>query len=351
MSESNALATRENGSAHVALPREEFIDFTGMDFSSRWKFIEQLAKSDLVPKDFRGKPTDVMLVIDMGNQLGFRPLQALQSIACINGRPSLYGDSLIALVRNSPKCEWIEEVEIGEAGTDSYGWRVTAKRVGDPKLVQNSFTVRQAKVAKLWGKAGPWTDYPDRMLKMRARGFSIRDGFADVLKGLALAEEVVDVPPDVRDAIVNAPSRAEAVKAALRARTAVATAVMEDEPPAPEAVAQAAADVAATIPVEPSTAERITQALDAEAAQDPDFQRMDGPALRDYVNEIAIGRNITPAQLQAIEQSMPTGKMLRGNVRDVLRAVRELAMKSAPDAPTDEIPDAPEAVDGEYQAS
>jgi hypothetical protein len=56
------------------------------------------------------------------------------------------------------------------------------------------FTVADAKKAGLWGKTGPWTQYPKRMLQMRARGFALRDAFPDVLKGLVTAEEAQDYP-------------------------------------------------------------------------------------------------------------------------------------------------------------
>ncbi len=42
------------------------------------------------------------------------------------------------------------------------------------------------------GKQGPWTQYPERMLKLRARGFTLRDAFPDVLKGIKAREEVED---------------------------------------------------------------------------------------------------------------------------------------------------------------
>src|SRR5206468_516947 len=51
-----------------------------------------------------------------------------------------------------------------------------------------------AKKAKLWNKVGPWTEYPQRMLQMRARGFGARDGYPDVLRGLISAEEAADIP-------------------------------------------------------------------------------------------------------------------------------------------------------------
>jgi hypothetical protein len=49
-----------------------------------------------------------------------------------------------------------------------------------------------AEQARLTQKEGPWQSYPQRMLKMRARSWTIRDGFADVLRGLHIREEVDD---------------------------------------------------------------------------------------------------------------------------------------------------------------
>jgi hypothetical protein len=62
------------------------------------------------------------------------------------------------------------------------------------------FSVADAKRAKLWGKAGPWTEYPQRMLRFRALGFRLNDTFPDVLKGLKTVEELRDYPDDSREA-------------------------------------------------------------------------------------------------------------------------------------------------------
>jgi hypothetical protein len=48
-------------------------------------------------------------------------------------------------------------------------------------------------------KKQPWILYPDRMLFNRARAFPLRDGFADALMGLSIAEEVMDAMPSVEE--------------------------------------------------------------------------------------------------------------------------------------------------------
>jgi hypothetical protein len=92
----------------------------------------------------------------------------------------------------SPVCESVTETIDGEG--DNMVATCTAKRRGYEKPTVVRFSVADAKKAGLWGKSGPWTQYPRRMLQLRARGFALRDAFPDVLKGLVTAEEAQDYP-------------------------------------------------------------------------------------------------------------------------------------------------------------
>lgn len=161
-----------------------------------------IARSSMVPIDCRAKgPNDIDRAIDtimcriqFGRELGFGVMQALQNIADINGRPAVFGDAALALVYGSG----LLEAYIEELSEDNTVATVKSKRRGiaDPFVVR--FTVDDAKRAGLWNKKGPWTDYPQRMLIMRARSWVLRNGFADVLKGIGIAEELRDIPTDER---------------------------------------------------------------------------------------------------------------------------------------------------------
>jgi len=181
----NALATQ---------PRQQF-DLSPQTFEQALTFCDYLADSDLVPKDFKGKPANCLIAIQWGSELGLKPLQAVQNIAVINGRAALWGDAVIALVRSSPLCEYITESDDGNAAI------CRVKRRGEPEEVR-IFSMDDAKAAGLAGKQGPWTQYPKRMRQMRARAFALRDVFPDVLRGMPIAEEVMDIP-------VNGTSQAE----------------------------------------------------------------------------------------------------------------------------------------------
>jgi hypothetical protein len=163
-------------------------------FDDAFRFSQMVSKSEFAPKDFRGKPESCMLAIQAGSEVGLSPMQSLQSIAVINGRPTIWGDAAMALVQSSPVCEYIKEYVEGDG--DALVAVCEAKRKGYPSPTVVRFSVADAKKAGLWGKSGPWQQYPARMLTLRARGFALRNAFADALRGLITAEEARDYPND-----------------------------------------------------------------------------------------------------------------------------------------------------------
>lgn len=163
------------------------VDLSPQTFEQALTFSNYLAESDLVPKDFKGKPGNCLIAMQWGAELGLKPLQALSNIAVINGRAALWGDAVIALVRSSPLCEYVIEEDTGNVAT------CKVKRRGEPEQIR-TFSMQDAQAAGLAGKQGPWTQYPKRMRQMRARAFALRDVFPDVLRGMPVAEEVMDTP-------------------------------------------------------------------------------------------------------------------------------------------------------------
>lgn len=160
------------------------------DLDSLYRFATMVSQSGFAPKGME-RPQSIAVAIQLGLELGLAPMAALQNIAVINGRPGIFGDAALALVLASGLCEYHRETYEGEGETRKA--ICTTKRKDSPDPLTSSFSVADAKRAKLWGKSGPWTDYPDRMLRFRARGFNLRDNFADVLKGFRTVEEVRDL--------------------------------------------------------------------------------------------------------------------------------------------------------------
>jgi hypothetical protein len=160
------------------------------DIDQAYRLAQALAGSQMTPKAFNNDPNKILVGIIAGMEVGLAPFQALQSIAVINGNPSLWGDGALALIQGSGLLVDIEETDDGETAT----CRLVRKDRETPII--RSFSNAMAKQAGLLGKAGPWTQYQSRMRQMRARSWAMRDGFPDVLKGIGIAEEVRDFPPE-----------------------------------------------------------------------------------------------------------------------------------------------------------
>ncbi|WP_313237844.1 recombinase RecT [Delftia acidovorans] len=178
----NVLTTQTGGQLRAA---SQF-DLSPQNFDQALTFSKYLADSDLVPKDFKGKPGNCLIAMQWGAELGLKPLQSLQNLAVINGRPALWGDAVIALVLASPVCEYVNEDDDGQTAY------CRVKRKGGVEQVR-SFSMEDAQRAGLTGKQGPWMQYPKRMRQMRARAFALRDVFPDVLRGMPVAEELQDM--------------------------------------------------------------------------------------------------------------------------------------------------------------
>ncbi len=176
------------------------------DMDSLWRFAQYVAVSGLAPKGIE-KPEAIFVAIQMGLEVGLSPMAALQNIAVINGRPTIWGDAQLGIVRATGELEeFAEWYEVGGQKTTrnptTFSDDVTAvchvKRKGY-EAQDSAFSVADAKRAGLWAKAGTWTQYPARMLRWRSRGFNLRDNFGDALRGMISTEEAMDIPRDVID--------------------------------------------------------------------------------------------------------------------------------------------------------
>lgn len=175
-------------------------------------FAEMVSKSDdYLPKQYKNKKPeqrvwDLLVAIQLGAELGLTPMSAINNIAVVNGVPTMFGDMVLGLVRASGLLEEIDEGYTGAASGLDFdekrdGNRIkdidlnfraicSVKRKGANNVVVSEFSIADARKAGLWGKQGPWSTHPKRMLKYKARSFALRDTFPDVLKGLHTVEEM-----------------------------------------------------------------------------------------------------------------------------------------------------------------
>lgn len=200
---------------------------TPQSFDEAMAIAEKLAASDLVPKAYKGKPANMVIAWEMGAELGLSPMTALQSIAVINGKPSLYGEAPLAIVMASGLLEQIAE----ELDAENRVATCTVKRKGLPEI-RRQFSMEEADQAQMWEVDGhgngswkplsqraTWKSWWRDMLKYRARGRALKDAFPDVLKGVEIQEASLDTgAPEPNGVVIEARAeRVESVEEQARA--------------------------------------------------------------------------------------------------------------------------------------
>ena len=149
----------------------------------RADYIARLAPSTILPTAYRGNAANAFVAAETGAALGLEPLQALASIAVINGRATLSSDLMAAVIRRAG-----HTLRIVENNPES----VTATLIrADDKKFEFTVTWDKDKAVKagLWGQRGPWSQYPTQMLRARAITEVARQGASEALMGMIYSPE------------------------------------------------------------------------------------------------------------------------------------------------------------------
>lgn len=266
------------------------IQITDMD--GLWRFAVAVSKSGLAPKNIQ-TPEAIFVALEMGLEVGLPPMAALQNIAVINGRPSIWGDAMLAVCRGTGEVESFEEWYETDGKrlprnpvtfTDATVAVCRVKRDGYAAQ-ETGFSVADAKTAKLWGKEGIWSQYPARMLRFRARSFALRDTFGDALKGLKSAEEVSDDPVENAKPVASefVPKR-EKKKDAPPVTVDIGAIVSGEKKVAPTTEPAAAPQLDQDAPKAPEPSQDPTQEIGELQAQFRDFCATANVAFDDCVD-------------------------------------------------------------------
>lgn len=195
--------------------------------TERMEFARALSTASLLPRAYQQNPGNVLLAMELGDALGIRPIQAINAVHVIEGRPSASADLIASLVRKAGH-------KLRISGDDT---AATAQiiRADDPEFTyEATWTLDRAKAAGLTGK-GVWKSYPAAMLKARAITEVARMGASDSLYGVVYTPEELGADTTADGAPV-APGRPSKPQGSAALRAAV-TPAEPDAAPEPEPVA------------------------------------------------------------------------------------------------------------------
>lgn len=177
---------------------------------------DELIKAGTVPDTLRDADrkkmrSRIVTVIRTGADLGMPPSTSLSKIILLDGRYSILCAGALALAQRSGLVERVQRslngIEITDDGDDSSvdllaefkdatvaDYRIWRRGQSEPYV--GRYSVRDARRAKLWQNVRKpwWLNAPQQMLMVRATAIALHAGFEDVLGGLALVEEVRDLP-------------------------------------------------------------------------------------------------------------------------------------------------------------
>lgn len=125
-----------------------------------------------------------------GASMGMKPIQAINGIAMINGKPTLHSDSIPCTVMASGLVNGMKYKFTGEGETLACTFYV--RRKGIEEYQEWTYSMEDAKKAGLLSNP-VWQKHPKKMLFNRARTWCFRNTFPDVIGNVYTQEEIEDV--------------------------------------------------------------------------------------------------------------------------------------------------------------
>lgn len=163
------------------------------EMSRAYNLGKYMCQAQIIPENYRNKPADCMLAIDMANRMNVSPIFVMQNMYVVKGKPSWSGQACKALIDSCGKFRDVKHVYTGEAGTDTRGCYLEAVRVSDGEKVKGvEVTIAMAR-AEGWFSNKKWQTMTDLMLGYRAAAFFARINCPETLMGLQTADESEDI--------------------------------------------------------------------------------------------------------------------------------------------------------------
>lgn len=167
-------------------------------FGDNWRIASQLAKSTIIPDNYKGKPENVIIALGMAQQLDLTPFTVMQNLNIIKGKTSWSGSFCKTLIEKTKRFKDLELNYIGQKGTDSYGCYLSATRISDGKIIKGPEVTMKMAREEGWTTNKKWLTLTDLMLAYRCQSFFARLHCPEAMNGIYTSEEIEDIQPTNR---------------------------------------------------------------------------------------------------------------------------------------------------------
>lgn len=159
-------------------------------YNQYFKIAECLARSEMIPQNYRNKPESVLLAIDVARQLQLSPLFIMQNLYVIAGKTSWSAQYSASVIRAN-----FTNVQVELQGeNDNRGCRIIATDKNGNVCKGTRVTIKMAKQEGWFSKTGSkWQTMPEQLLIYRAYSFFARAYCPDKLLGIHDEFENVDI--------------------------------------------------------------------------------------------------------------------------------------------------------------
>ena len=193
--------------------------FTGIQqFENAQRIAKALASSQLVPKEFQGQQglANVLVAMEISGRMGLSPLQVMQNLHVIHGRPSWSSQFIIATINGCGRFTPLDYNITGEG--DGMACQAVATEIATGKELKGpTVSIAMAKKEGWYSKTGSkWQSFPELMLRYRAAAFWGRVYVPEYLVGMKTQEEVIEIEAvDVSESKKSKPAIVEEINAQI----------------------------------------------------------------------------------------------------------------------------------------
>lgn len=166
------------------------------NFSLAMEQAKILSQSDIVPGAFRGKPSNVVIALEMAYRMGASPMMVMQNADIILGKFSWSSKFLIACINKSGRFSPIRY----ETSDKSEGaCRAYAKDLTTGEMLHGPWvSIAMAKAEGWYSKKGSkWQTMPELMLRYRSAAFFQRTYAPEISMGFHTTDEIHDMGPSL----------------------------------------------------------------------------------------------------------------------------------------------------------